>query len=340
MRITCTWKLLVYALALHAADCAGILRRTVAPTLPLRPNVVPLSRGAIALAVTRELALSGPCVSENKSRAKHRKIAAQNPDLDAAIAFYAKQHDRILRELLLPALKDLSTKGTEIPRGQPKRKEFEWDIAVSTEAAPLQCAILADVPPGTVLVRPRTDRDDTTPCEYVAVEALNGLLRLQPSNLNRLFPGATMSDVEKLYAHASLATTLLAYLSYNWKLRRVVTALLVAGAAAAVRHVVIDIVLALLRSKLMWQPHVYGLWSRLYHTPAPLMLLTAKRAAELALEAFVAVEEYVHQRGVELESYMLNADLHNAVLRPAVVRDHRGGTRRYETLFNAGAHAA
>ncbi|GBE61661.1 signal peptide-containing protein, putative [Babesia ovata] len=208
MRINYTWTLLVYALAVHAADSAGILRRHIAPIFPLRPNVAPLSRGAIALAVTRELALSGPRVFEDKSRIKHRQIASQNTDLDAAIAFYAKQHDRILRELLLPALKDVSTKGTEIPNSQPMPKELEWDIAVSTEAEPLQCAVLADVPPGTVLVRPRTDQDDATPSDYVSIEALNGLLRLQPSNLTTLFPNATVSDVEKLYAHASLAVRL------------------------------------------------------------------------------------------------------------------------------------
>ncbi|GFE54591.1 hypothetical protein BaOVIS_019950 [Babesia ovis] len=319
------------------ASSARLLKQntiSIIPSVSLGPQEG-RNRCALALAVTRELALRRAVDYAHKNATKITKRDVSNPDLDDTIAFYASHHDKILRELLLPAM-DAAGEALRSEDGKPRKvRKVEWDIAVSTEAEPVQCAVLASVPPGTVLVRPRPSPGENGSGEYISLMALNDLARSQPSSFSLLFPNASASDMDNLYAHASLPTVLVASLSCSKSFRRALSALLITTAAATVRHVVLDIFIALLRTRSLWHPQIYSLWSRIYHTPTPLLFVTAKRAAELAYDAFVSVEEYIRKCGIQLEGYMLNKDLYRTAVHRQVVKDHMGRPKRYESLFSA-----
>lgn len=64
--------------------------------------------------------------------------------------------------------------------------------------------MLATVPPGTVMVRPKLNHDEGGSGHYISVPVLNSLVRLQPGCIKMLFPNAQEPQVEHLYAHASL----------------------------------------------------------------------------------------------------------------------------------------
>nr|BAN66240.1 hypothetical protein [Babesia bovis] len=168
--------------------------------------------------------------------------------------------------------------------------------------------------------------------------ALNDIIRSQPSSLSLLFPSAQPSEVYKLYAHASLPTILAAYQSCSKFFTRALSALLITSVAAAAHQMILDLLIALLRTRTFWHPHVYGLRSRIYHTPVPLLALTAKRIAELSYDAFVSVEEYLHRCGIDLESHMLNADLYRHTVRRKVITESHGSPHAVRTTFRVRSH--
>lgn len=177
----CARLLSTCVLLMQHALCVVLPRHNIATTVPLRlvSSRAGRNRGGIALAITRELALHRAWDSKALSLMENRKQAAANRTLDEIIEFYGKQQHRILRDLLLPTLGD-DTEQSEPTLKSTKNHLLEWEIVISTEKRPLQCAVLASVPPGTVMVRPKIGQEDGNGCCYVSIHALNSLARSKP----------------------------------------------------------------------------------------------------------------------------------------------------------------
>lgn len=103
------------------AICTSLPRHNLTTKVPLRlhNNRSGRNRGGIALAITRELALHHAWDSSALARAKQRTTSTTNHIVDEVIEYYGQQHDKILRELLLPSLSNV--KGEDEAVSKPSK---------------------------------------------------------------------------------------------------------------------------------------------------------------------------------------------------------------------------
>lgn len=206
MVIPCVYLLSICVFLLQLVPCIHLPRHNITTTLPLKSlsGRPARNRSGIALAITRELALRRAWDSKALAKAKHRKYADSMSRIDEILEFYAIQHDKILRGLVLPTIASQEANPRDSEKQAQRDNVFDWEVAISTEEAPLQCAVLASVPPGTALIRPKIKGDDVNPGQYISVHALNSLVRTQPGFLKLIFPYTDQYNLEKLYSRASL----------------------------------------------------------------------------------------------------------------------------------------
>lgn len=103
---------------------------------------------------------------------------------------------------------------------------------------------------------------------------------------------------------------------------------------AASHRVILDILFTTLRTDTLWNPQIYSLWSRIYHTPTPMLLITAKKGVETLLLTLAYIEDYIRDWSLDIEGSLLNSDILGAIEKRLVVEDYKGRQQNYETCFN------
>lgn len=122
--------------------------------------------------------------------------------------------------------------------------------------------------------------------------------------------------------------------SSSAEIRRLLSLLIVTTFTTASHRLLLAVFFSALRLQALWNPQVYALWSRIYHTPMPMLLITAKKGVEMLFHSLSCLDDYIRDWSLSMEGHMLNSDIYRHAFQPRVVTDYKGRQRRYETVFN------
>ncbi|AFZ81164.1 signal peptide-containing protein [Theileria equi strain WA] len=243
--------------------------------------------------------------------------------------FFISQYRMIFKELVVPSIKSQTPQKCADTPKDTKFKNFDsWDYKVCETDDEGMCSIMTTVPAGTVLMKPNVGD-----YEYVSLPALNSLFRTRKGILDMIFPRLSNIDMDKVYQHASLQTLVISRLNNNELLRKMLLLAALSSGLTASREFILDILFYILSSRLFWSQSAYSAWSRIYHSPTPLVLLSIRRMLLTLYEGFVYLDDGLKEVLTSMEGMLLNINVREQ-LRKQYVTDDSGTIRVHCNFFS------
>ncbi|XP_952978.1 uncharacterized protein TA07760 [Theileria annulata] len=246
--------------------------------------------------------------SDQHTSIKPEVVDSTREDKNVIKNFCINQQNLILKQLLLPSLKNYKTStntsnNSTNSQNTPKAED-KWEFKVNDDSNRIRCSVLSDVPSGTVMVRPLNSK-----AEFTSLPVLNTLFRTRTNIIKLMYPKYNIKNLDQLYHYASLQTMLIREMCANDRLRRLFVGSTLLYGIKMSQEIILDLFFYMIRSKIFWNRTVYSYWSQSLSVPIPLLILTVNNVINMFLNTVGFVDSKLKDHLVTLEGLMLNRDL-------------------------------